>query len=142
MNRNLKITDSSKRLTVNMNHQDSEAGLQTLSSQLDLDAHETAPKLLRDFFKLLKGKDGEQSSEIIDFDDIELPGLNSVPEARITEAFNVFPKPQNGSKCKEWEGSPGFLEPSDITSETEPRKAKTSAFSFKQISGRTSSSFS
>jgi len=65
-----------------------------LSDQHDLDAHEGAPQTLKDLFKSFRKSkakfDDVLSSEIIDFDALGLPGLESIPYEKLDPIFQNF----------------------------------------------------
>ena len=65
-----------------------------LSDQHDLDAHEGAPQPLKDLFKSFRKSkakfDDALSSEIIDFDTLGLPGLESIPYEKLDLIFQNF----------------------------------------------------
>jgi hypothetical protein len=65
-----------------------------LSDQHDLDAHEGAPQPLKDLFKSFRKSkakfDDALSAEIIDFDSLGLPGLESIPYEKLDPVFQNF----------------------------------------------------
>lgn len=72
---------------------------QTLSSQKDLDAHQTAPDELKAFFKKYTSSDPIQRDDVLDVTNLVLPGLQSIPSEQRDKAFASFDGPSTDAYC-------------------------------------------
>jgi len=72
-----------------------------MGTKSPLDPHEAPPKDLQDVFKMFRKRpfdpDGEGYTDIIDFTDIGLPGLESIPVSRSNKLFERFVYGQNSN---------------------------------------------
>lgn len=103
-------------------------GLQPLSQQKNLNAHQTAPPELKAFFKRYSSPFPEEPDEIIDFgsEEASLPGFESISTEQVDKAFAPL-RSNGGGLSTGWEEAITYMNQKDS-----PREA----FSFKKIPGK------
>lgn len=103
-------------------------GLQPLSQQKNLDAHQTAPPELKAFFKRHSNPFPEESDELIDFEHEEapMPGFERISKEQVDKAFTSL-------RSNEDYMSTGWVEALQYMDQK--KESAREAYSFKKIPG-------